>query len=347
MKSALIVIGLAACTPTAPGPAPVVPPGVAPTGAREVVFEGMCDASDAVEISATRFVVADDEDNLLRVYDAERGGPPLAAVDVSVAVGLVPEGKKQKMPELDLEAASRIGDRAYWLTSHGRDSKARNQPSRFRFFATTVPSDGAPLTVVGTPYETLLADLLADPRLAGFGLAAASELPPKAAGGLNLEGMTSTPQGTLLLGFRNPVPGGRALLVELLDPGALIAGGPARFGELFQLALDGDGVRALTWWRGRYLVIAGGFGSGGTSRMLTWDRASPPVALPIDLTGYNPEGAFTPEDRDEIMLLSDDGERVIDGRPCKKLKDPAQRRFRGLWIDPSAQPSGSAIVPAA
>jgi hypothetical protein len=45
-----------------------------------VVFEGMCDASGAIPIDERRFAIADDEENEIRVYDAERGGPPLAAV---------------------------------------------------------------------------------------------------------------------------------------------------------------------------------------------------------------------------------------------------------------------------
>ena len=337
-RGVALVLLVAACpsaaTTTATTPATTPATTTPPPGTREVVFEGMCDASGAVEISATQFVVADDEDNLLRVYDADRGGPPLAAVDVSAAVGLEPQGKKLTFPELDLEAASRIGDRAYWMTSHARDSQARTAPSRLRFFATTVPVDGAPIEVVGTPHDGLLDDLLADPRFAGFGLAAASKLAPKEPGGLNLEGMTATPTGTLLLGFRNPVPGGRALLVELLAPDELIDGKPARFGDPFQLALGGEGVRALTWWRGRYLIIAGSFESGRPSRLYAWGVAAEPMELPLALDGYNPEGTFTPEDRDQVMFLSDDGDRIIDGKACKKLKDPAQRRFRGLWITP-------------
>jgi hypothetical protein len=39
-----------------------------------VVFEGTCDASGAVPLDARRFAVADDENNVIRIYDAERGG---------------------------------------------------------------------------------------------------------------------------------------------------------------------------------------------------------------------------------------------------------------------------------
>src|SRR5687768_12770455 len=89
---------------------------------REVVFQGACDASGAVPLSDRRVVVADDEDNILRVYDAHVGGAPLSKTDLSASLGLPLKGKKKRRaPELDLEAATRIGDRAYWLTSHGRN----------------------------------------------------------------------------------------------------------------------------------------------------------------------------------------------------------------------------------
>ena len=43
-----------------------------------------------------------------------------------------------------LEAATRIGAHALWLTSHGRNSKGKRQDARLRFFATTVPENGVP-----------------------------------------------------------------------------------------------------------------------------------------------------------------------------------------------------------
>src|SRR5688572_9082053 len=62
---------------------------------RIVVFTGMCDASGAVALSDRRFVVADDEDNVLRVYDVEQGGAPLGGTDVSHGLKL-PLKKKKK-----------------------------------------------------------------------------------------------------------------------------------------------------------------------------------------------------------------------------------------------------------
>src|SRR4051812_31397526 len=42
-----------------------------------VSFVGACDASGAVPIDERHFAVADDEDNVIRVYDAVAGGKPV------------------------------------------------------------------------------------------------------------------------------------------------------------------------------------------------------------------------------------------------------------------------------
>jgi len=302
-----------------------------------VVFTGMCDASGAVALSDRKFVVADDEDNVLRVYDVEQGGAPLAGADVSADLKL-PLKKKKKpgsvpvAPEADIEAATRIGDRAYFMTSHGRNSSGKAKPERLRFFATTTPESGE-IEVIGEPYDGLLADLLADSRFAGFELAKAAELAPKAPGGLNLEGMTARKEGGVWLGFRNPIPEGRALLVPLLNPEELVAGKKARFGDPLKLDLGGLGVRSLSSYRDRYLIVAGPFDQGEASRLFVWDGGNQAQALDqIALQGFNPEGFFTPEGRDRVMLLSDDGSVSIDGTDCKRLRDPGQKRFRGLWV---------------
>jgi hypothetical protein len=296
-----------------------------------VVFEGMCDASGAVAVGGGQFVVGDDEDNILRVYDARRGGGPVRSVDLSPDLELP---IKKKAPEADIEAATGLDSLSFWLTSHGRNSAGKKQPSRLRFFATQETDAGPEL--VGRPYTHLLDDLLADPRLAPFSLAEAEALPPKSPGGLNIEGMTAMADGSsLLIGFRSPVPRGKALVVPVLNPKELLQeGARARLGEPRLLDLGGLGIRSLSWWRGRYLIISGGTAGEATSRLFTWrggDDAPVPVN-DVDLTGLNPEAFFTPEQADEILLLSDDGSVPFDGVECKRLKDPARKRFRGVWV---------------
>jgi hypothetical protein len=301
-----------------------------------VTFTGMCDASGAVPLSHRRFVVADDEDNVLRVYDVEQGGAPVARADVSSGLKLPVKPKKKPgkvpiAPEADIEAATRLGDRAYFITSHGRNSSGKLKPERLRFFATNAPEEGE-IKVIGEPYDGLLNDILKDARFADFELAKAAELAPKAPGGLNLEGMTERKEGGVWLGFRNPIPKGRALLVPLLNPEELIEGKAARLGDPLTLDLGGLGVRSLSSYRGRYLMVAGDFDQGAPSRLFMWDGTDKAEALNVDLQGFNPEGFFTPEGLDRIMLLSDDGGVAIEGTDCKRLKNSDAKRFRGVWV---------------
>lgn len=296
----------------------------------------MCDASAAIPLSNSHFLAVSDEDNILRLYDADHPGLPIRELDFSVPLGLVKTTRSNSVrsEESDLEAATRVGELAFFLTSHGRNSSGKFKPARLRFFATTAPADGG-ATLVGNAYEGLLDDLLAEPRLAPFNLSAAAGLPPKAQGGLNLEGMTERREGGVWLGFRNPIPNGRALLVPLENPTDLVRGGAkARFGAPITLDLGGLGIRGLSSFRGRYLIEAGHFDTGAVSALFTWDDSSaPPQRLAhLDFSDFNPEGFFTPETRDQFLLLSDDGSRPIDGTECKRLRDPGAKTFRGLWV---------------
>lgn len=297
-----------------------------PEGGKVVVFKGTCDASSAVELSRTRALVADDENNFLRVFDVERGGWPLFEIDVSEKLGL-----EEANAESDLEGATRVGDRAYFLSSHARTSKGKRDQNRLVFFATSLPSDQGDLSVLGVS-RSLLDDMLEEPRLARFGLRAAAELPPKAPGGLNLEGLTKREEGGLWIGFRSPVPEGRALLVGLLNPEEVVAGKKAMFSEPLLLDLGGLGVRALSRYRSDTLVLAGPSGAGDGPFRLYRLRGTQVELLPVDLSGFGAEAIFADDSRDDVLILSDDGTRKVDGKPCKKLKDPARKGFRGVWV---------------
>jgi hypothetical protein len=299
-------------------------------GQRVVTFEGTCDASGAVPIDARYFAVADDESNVLRVYDSEKGGPPIDSVDMTPSLHL----KKKKKPEADLEAATQVGAHALWISSHARTKKGKTQPDRLRFFATSMPTRDSQMRMEGQAYAGLLDDLLREPQLARFDLAYAAERAPQEEGGFNIEGMTATPEGGVLLGFRNPVPQGKALLIAVLNPLDPMHGKPPRFGVPLLLDLGGLGVRSLSYWHGRYLIAAGHYEHGAVSRLYAWQggAAQPELIATPALDDFNPEGFFTPEERAEIMLLSDDGSREISGERCKDLEDESEMRFRGLWL---------------
>ena len=310
---------------------------------REVEFLGTCDASAAVPLSNTLFAVADDEDNIIRVYNADTGGAPLFQFDLSYKAELKPELdlKRQALPtpldEMDIEAATTHNGLAYWITSHGRDKKGRAAPARLRFFATQIDLSKQRLSLAAPAVTDLLSILLKDPKLAKFNLAAAARKAPKAEGGLNLEGMTATPTGELILGFRNPLKEGKALLITLLNPEALLAGAQPEFGPPRLIDLDGRGVRGISYWDGRYFIAAGHYGSEHNPALYTWQGGeSTPQKLALVIPeDFNIEAFFTPEQRSEIMIFSDDGGRKIRGKDCKKLQNIKAKSFRGIWLKPT------------
>jgi hypothetical protein len=298
----------------------------------------MCDASGAVPLSAHTFAVADDEDNVLRVYDSDRGGKSLYERDISAGIGIRAKPPKSGRPakppaEADIEAATRRGDTAFWLTSHSRNSKGKLRPERLRFFATSLPLDGHELQVIGQPYSGLIDDLSVDPRFAAFELQEAAERAPKTRDGLNIEGLSDRAQGGVLIGFRAPIPNGQALLFALENPERVIAGDSPQFGPPILLDLSGLGVRAITRWRDGYLIVAGDWGNTHASRLFEWDGASEHArALAVDFRDFNPEGFFVAEERNAVMLLSDDGTSERDGTACKDQRDPGEKSFRGRWL---------------
>lgn len=297
------------------------------------VCRGMCDASAVVLVGPEHFLVADDEDNILRLYSRTQDGAPLESMDLSSFLHVDPQS-----PEVDVEGAAPLDDRVYWISSHGRNKNGKDRPNRRRFFATTLTrtNNATVIQPVGQPYEHLLEDMLRDPRLRPFDLATAAQRAPKSKDALNIEGLCATPEGHLWIGFRNPVPRGKALLVRLLNPAELIAGQPARFGDPRLLDLGGLGIRSLARAGGRYLLIAGSPDGDGTSHLFEWNGgADKPKRLPhAGLTGLNPEAieSFTLNGVAHLLVVSDDGALQIGGEECKAVKDSSLKYFRATTL---------------
>jgi len=293
---------------------------------------GMCDASAAVALDNEMFAVANDEDNSIRVYRSREAGLPVRSFNLSLFLGVV--GKR---PETDLEGATWLGDRIFWITSHGRNHEGKFRRNRHYFFATTWNEAEMRLAPVGKPYQYLLLDLLREPRLKPFKLHAASRLAPKSSGALNIEALCGTPDGRLLIGFRNPIPQRRALIVPLLNPNDLLAGKPAQFGDPLLLDLGGLGIRDMGYWQDRYIIVAGPYDASANSRLFQWTggNAPPEPIREAELKGFNAEAVVVyPDHRWPFQLLSDDGTLEINGICCKKLPASIQRRFRSVWIAP-------------
>ena len=333
-----------------------------------VTFRGASDASAAVALDKDLIAVADDEDNTLRVY-ALTGGMPVATFDMAAFLQTTLE-----FPEADIEGASRVGDRVYWITSHGRNKDGKLRPNRYRFFATEIQRDGDKVSLrpVGRPCKTLVPQLLGDKALQGLGLREAAgddlvkdailernrkRLAPKDEG-LNIEGLCGSADGKVLyVGFRNPVPKDKALVVPMENPLAVIEQGrPAVFGRPLLWDLGGLGIRDMVYVEGlrAVFVIAGPYNEGRQFALYRWSgRADEqPVRVRQDLGREYPD--FTPEalvsfaSETRLLVLSDDGAREVEvagpqecregeflaGGRClnKNLLDSSRKTFRASWV---------------
>lgn len=307
-------------------------PAAAATMSTQTVFTGMCDASGAVALDAHHFAVANDEDNIIRIYRAENGGPPVQSLDLSGFLKVDP-----RKPETDLEGACWLGDRVFWISSHARNHSGLYRPNRVYLLATSFQktASGFRLIPEGKPYHRLLEDLLREPRLKPFKLQEGSRQATKSPGALNIEGIAGTPEGHLLIGFRSPVPGGRALLVPLINPNEVVAGQGAKFGDPILLDLRGRGVRDIARWRDGYLISAGPADSGDDFALYIWasGAAKPKQVKGVRLKHFHAEAIVVYPDQDEkIQLLSDDGARMRRGMLFKGLLGAGQQQFRGIWV---------------
>jgi len=294
-------------------------------------YSGCCDASAAVALNSELIAVASDEENLLRLYSREAGGAPVALLRVGGA-GSPDPGKL----EMDLEGAARLGDVAYWIGSHSRNSDGKPRPARETFFATRIVGEGpsARLERIGRVYHGLAGAMASHPELKAFQLARAATRAGEAEGGLNIEALAAAGGEALWIGFRNPVPQGRALLVRLENPREVVDGKSPRIGSPILLPLGGLGLRDMLRVGGEVLLLAGPAQGGGRHRLFVWSENG---NAPKEVPGAVPKG-FQAESivadlgsaNRLVDLLSDDGGDKVRGVRCADLSDPTRRVFRSV-----------------
>jgi Protein of unknown function (DUF3616) len=294
-----------------------------------------CDSSGSLAVDAEHFVVADDEQNVISVYRSTVDGSPVKVHDINHY--FTPNDGK----EVDIEGSAALAGTIFWITSHGTNRKGANRPKRQQFFATKMTAATGELEQVGVSYTHLLADLIADERLQKYDLAKAAKIAPKEPGGLNIEGLAATPQQELLIGLRNPIVAGRALVLKLKNPHDLVldSAASAKFGKAIELDLGGLGVRSMEYWPHlqQYLIVAGAFDGGDQFALYLWsgDRAANPQLVDVQLPAdFRPEGiVLYSAQPDRVQLISDDGSAVRDGQTaCKDLPNSANKYFRSLWL---------------
>ena len=289
-------------------------------------FQGIANASAAVALDEHRLVVADDERKYLSLYSLDGG----EALDLWK---FKDRFSRHVDKEPDLEGATLIGDTIFWISSHGTDGAGRTAPDRAMLFATRVRDRPGKLDleVQGDVYRDLLNDMEAVPTLnVVFGFPWVRDIPPKQPGGISIEGLATTPEHGLMIGFRNPLVGDMAVVVEVRNPFDLINGMRPDFAPPIFLDLGKRGIRSMEQIDRGYLIVAGPFGDDHQPRsaLFFWNgmHDALPVELSVDLPyDFNPEAVFVVPNTDTICLLSDDG-RFYRGED--RLSGPLE--FRGL-----------------
>jgi predicted extracellular nuclease len=343
---------------------PVAVSGALPAGTHN--HYGASDASTAVDLGDGAMVVADDENNVLRVYDRAHSRYPAQSFDLRAAGLNLRDGDVTR--EIDIEASARSGNTIYWLGSQGQNSSGKTRLNRQELFSTTVTGTGTTVTLqLGGSYQNLRDDLVAWDHANGdvLGLTAAAGRAPEP-DGFNIEGAEFAPDGTtLLVAFRSPASGGKAIVVPVTNVAALVAGNPttgvtATFGSTLQWDLGGRGVREIRRNAGnQYLIIAGpagaGTGAAGEFRFYTWDGnpANQPVLRAGSLDSVAAAGK--PEsivdvpnpitNASAVQVLTDSGDTVFYGDSTIAKDLPlSQRKSTSAMVTIGAPPACTSDV---
>jgi hypothetical protein len=339
-----------------------------------VRYWGMCDASAGVALDNEQFVVADDETNHFFLFRQGQDRTPLQRIKWDAGS---PGGDRPTDGETegDIEGAAQVKDLIFWITSHGRSRSGELRPSRHQFFAVRVAKEGDRFVFkkVGRTYRRLAVDMAADPQLQRIGLAESMKLDddkvkrlaPKREG-FNIEGLAAAPDGSLLIGLRNPRPEGKAVLIRMLNPMEVVTQeATARFDQPILLDFAGTlgrrgqdlGVRDLAYSqrRGDFLLIAGPHDGKQGFAIFSWtgDPNDAPQTLvgptsALDQArGFAPEALLLSPDGSQMNLLSDDGSlKVAVNSPdecqpgtfndgycqTKDLRDPRRKSFRTMTV---------------
>lgn len=296
-------------------------------------YTAMAEASAAAVLDAQHFIVAEDECNVLRIYRKAEGQGSAAPVGLPVDLRRFLRARESASEAAsesasDLEGAARLGDVIYWISSHSRTAnKGKFREGRHRFFATVVETtaNGVPtVRETGQPYTQLLRDLVDAPALKDLKLGRAAERRPEDPDGFNIEGLAATPDGSLLIGFRNPLREGKAILVPLANPAEVINGSTAVLGSPILLDLDGRGVRSMARFGDEYVIVAGPVADHGSFALYRWSgRGADAPRLHSHIPSGTHAEAVLVVDSGGLMLLSDDGARQPEaacGGPGKEAQ---------------------------
>jgi hypothetical protein len=271
---------------------------------------GAQDGSAGVALDEKHFVGATDEKNVLSLYSNESEEPGKELRDLNKDFGLPKED--EKFPECDIEGAARFdADTIFWIGSHGRNKKGHVKPSRRVLFATTAVPDqtSGEFSLKGSPCKNLMEAF----KKIDY-LKEAAKNKPEEKNGFNIEGLCAY-KGQLLIGFRNPIPDAKAVVIPLENPTGVIAGEAPKLGAPIRLDLGGLGIRDMTPWHDEILIIAGDYKdrTDGAKPQELYRWSGRPKDSPVHIEGnfgdLNPEAilVYGEKGSERVQVLSDDG----------------------------------------
>ncbi len=278
-------------------------------------YNNCCDASAAVVIPGTKyFLVGNDENAVMTAYKLGQSKPIDKKVNLAKRISGITEDT-----EMEIEAATTIGETSYWISSHSRKKGGKLDTGRHWLFALKLGMDGnnVEAKLIGEPYRNLLKDLVNDSRYKEFNLEDFSKQidptrMPKTATAFNIEGMTVWQNKKLLVGLRAPLDASqKAILVSIENPKELMDGKPVVFGDPVRLKLGGVGVRSIEYIPElkKYYIVSGPFDRASGFHLFSWngDPGSDPKEVRYDFGNLNPEALFSFPGSKTLQLLSDDG----------------------------------------
>lgn len=315
---------------------------------------GFADASAAIALDDNYMIVANDENNLLYVYDRKRSGLPVTTYDFNQGNKLnLTDGSTNNWKEVDVEAGvASIATPGiiYWMGSMSNSSSFNDKPNRNRLFAVYVSGTGSATSFIDTGHvETLRAQLVTwgDANGYNFSAAAAAGKDPKAIDGFNIEGMVFGPDNTTMyIGFRAPLVPVASRTKAVIAPirnfeswfnkGAPV--GNATIGAPIELDLGGRGIRdMIRLSNGNYVIIAGSYDGTAVGAIYKWTgnaTDTPTQISSMDISALNVEGVLPVNAagvllEDRLQVISDDGDNVFyaDGAAAKDLGPANFKKF--------------------
>lgn len=264
---------------------------------------GLSDASAVADVGDGYMFVADDETNVLRLYNTTVSGMPLASFDATnVAGGTSGE-------EFDLEGAtlSEDGTTIYWIGALSNSKKGKEKPYRNRAFSTKVSGSGAQTTLSGGAYtDKMRQAMIAFGDANGWNFTASAsyenEMIPKRIDGFNVEGLAlKQGGGTAYVGFRAPCVPKKGVTPTSSNRKYAVMAPVTNFESIFSgsgkssvtpqtgnpvlFDFGGLGIRAIERVGGYYVIVAGTFEGGGTPKVYLWDGTTNANDDPITVAG--------------------------------------------------------------